>query len=73
MVTKAIRQGAATVLTATQLQIGVATNIRVAEQRFPPGSTDDDIASLIKSFEPASNTVLSKVDVELILHATLDP
>jgi hypothetical protein len=34
---------------------------------------DDDIADLIESFEPAANAVLSKVDVELILHANLNP
>jgi hypothetical protein len=28
---------------------------------------------LIESFEPATNAVLPKVDVELILHANLDP
>jgi hypothetical protein len=28
---------------------------------------------LIESFEPAANAVLSKVDVELIFYANLDP
>jgi hypothetical protein len=45
----------------------------VVEQGFPPGSMDDDIADLIESFEPAANAVLSKVDVELIFYANLDP
>ena len=50
MVTKAIRQGAATVLAATQLQIGIAVNVRVAEQGFPPGLMDDGIIDLIENF-----------------------
>ena len=48
-------------------------NIQVVEQGFPSGSIDDDITDLIKSFEPAANVVLPKVDMELILHANLDP
>jgi hypothetical protein len=48
-------------------------NIWVVEQGFPPGSTNDEIANLIESFEPAANTVLPKVDVDEILHANLDP
>ena len=48
-------------------------NVWVAEQGFLLGSTNDDIADLIESFEPAANTVLVKVDMELILHASLDP
>jgi hypothetical protein len=45
----------------------------VVAQGFPLGSTDDDIADLIESFEPATNTILPKVNVELIQHANLDP
>ena len=37
------------------------------------GSKDDDIDDLVESFEPAANAVLAKVDMELILHACLDP
>ena len=48
-------------------------NLGVAEQGFSPCSTDDDIADLIESFEPAANIVLPKVDVDEILHANLDP
>ena len=60
-------------LAAAQLQIGAAVNVRVAEQGFLPGSMDDDITDLIESFKLAANAVLPKVDVELILHANLDP
>ena len=73
MVTKAVRQGAAMALAAGQLQIGTAVNLGVAKQGFPPHSMDDDIADLIKSFKPATNAVLLKVDVDKILHANLDP
>ena len=45
----------------------------MVEQGFPLGSTDDDIIDLNESFKPAANVVLPKVDVELILHANLDP
>jgi len=45
----------------------------VAEQGFPPESKDDDIVDLVKSFEPAANAVLAKVDEDEILHACLDP
>jgi hypothetical protein len=45
----------------------------VAEQGFPQGSMDDDIADIIESFEMATNTVLPKLDVDEILHANLDP
>ena len=48
-------------------------NLEVAEQGFSPRSTDDDIVYLIESFEPATNTILLKVDVDKILHANLDP
>ena len=48
-------------------------NLRVVEQGFLLCSTDDDIAYLIESFEPATNAVLAKVDVDEILHANLDP
>ena len=41
MVTKAIRQGAATVLAATQLQIGIAVKVQVVEQGFLSVSKDD--------------------------------
>ena len=73
MVTRAIRQGATTVLAAAQLQIGTVVNLRVPEQGFPPHLMDDDIADLINSFEPAANVILPKVDVDKILHANLDP
>ena len=56
-------------LVAAQLQIGTMVNIRVAEQGFLSGSTNNNIADLIESFELAANVVLPKVDVELILHA----
>ena len=36
-------------------------------------SKDDDIIDLVKSFEPAANVVLAKVDVDEILLAWLDP
>jgi hypothetical protein len=45
----------------------------VVEQSFLLVSKDDDIDDLVKSFELATNTILAKVDVELILHAILDP
>ena len=45
----------------------------MVEQGFPLGSTDDDIIDLNESFKPAANAVLAKVDVELILHAILNP
>jgi len=45
-------------------------NLKVAEQGFSLLSMDDDIAYLIQSFEPATNAVLPKVDVDEILHAT---
>jgi hypothetical protein len=48
-------------------------NVLVVEQGFPPGLMDNDITDLIESFEPAANTVLPKVDEEMILHASLDP
>ena len=48
-------------------------NLGVAEQGFPPCSTDDEIVDLIESFEQAANAVLPKVDVDEILHANLDP
>jgi hypothetical protein len=73
VVTEAIHQGAATVLAAAQLQIGTAMNLGIVKQGFSPCSTDDDIADLIQSFEPATNAVLPKVDVDEILHANLDP
>ena len=73
MVTKAVHQGAATALAATQLQIGAAVNVRVAEQSFLPELKDDDIINLVESFEPATNAILSKVDMDEILHACLDP
>ena len=43
------------------------------EQGFLPGSKDDDIDDLVESFEPSANAVLAKVDVELILYASLEP
>ena len=73
MVTRAIRQGATTVLAAAQLQIGTVVNLRVPEQGFPPRSMDDDITDLIESFEPTANAVLLKLDVDEIMHANLDP
>ena len=48
-------------------------NVWVVKQGFPLGSTDDDIADLIESFESAANAILPKVDVDDILHANLDP
>jgi hypothetical protein len=48
-------------------------NVRVVKQGFLSGSMDDDITDLIESFESSANAVLLKVDVELILHANLDP
>jgi len=48
-------------------------NIRVVEQGFPPSSTDNGITVLIESFELVANAVLPKLDVELVLHANLDP
>jgi hypothetical protein len=48
-------------------------NLEVAKQGFPLRLMDDDIADLIDCFEPATNTVLPKVDVDEILHANLDP
>ena len=60
-------------LAAAQLQIGIAVNLGVVDQVFPPCSTDDDIADLIESFESAANAVLPKVDVNEILHANLNP
>ena len=48
-------------------------NVRVAEQGFLPESKDDDIVDLVESFELATNAALAKVDVDVILHAHLDP
>jgi hypothetical protein len=48
-------------------------NVRVVDQGFLPGSTDDDIADLIESFKSVANAVLLKVDVDEILHPNLDP
>jgi hypothetical protein len=48
-------------------------NLGVVKQGFSSRSTDDDIADLIESFKPSTNTVLSKVDVDEILHANLRP
>ena len=45
----------------------------MAEQGFPPESKDDDIVDLVESFEPPTNVVLAKVDMDEILHARLDP
>ena len=73
VVTEAVRQGATTTLATAQLQIGTAVNLEVVEQGFLPRSTDDDIAYLIESFEPAANAILQKMDVDEILHANLDP
>jgi hypothetical protein len=44
----------------------------VAEQGFSSVSKDDDIDDLVERFEPTTNTVLVKVDMELILHDSLD-
>ena len=60
-------------LAAAQLQIGIVVNLEVAEQGFPPCLTDYDIPDLIESFEPATNAVLPKVDMDEILHANLNP
>ena len=73
MVTEGIRQGAATTLATALLQIGIAVNLGVAEQGFLSCSTDDDITYLIESFEPATNIILPKVDMDEILNANLDP
>ena len=62
MLTEAIHQGAAAALAAAQLQIGAAVNVQVAACGFPLESKDDDIVDLVKSFEPATNAVLVKVD-----------
>ena len=48
-------------------------NLGVVEQGFLLCLIDDDIADLIESFEPATNTILPKVDVDEILHANLNP
>ena len=49
--------------------VGIVDNLFTAkEQGFLPGSKDDDINDLIKSFELATNVVLAKVDVDEILH-----
>ena len=73
MVTEAVRQGATMTLATAQLQIGTAVNLGVTEQGFPSRSMDDDITDLIESFKLATNAILPKVDMELILHANLDP
>ena len=73
VVSKAIHQAAAMALATAQLQFGEAVNVRVVEQGFSLRSMDDDITNLIKSFEPAANAILPKVDVGLILQANLDP
>ena len=49
MVTEAICQGASTMLAAAVNVLGAAVNVRVAEQGFPLGSKDDDIADLVES------------------------
>jgi hypothetical protein len=61
------------VLAVGQLPICIAVNLGVEEHGFLPCSMDDDIAYLIESFEPTTNAVLPKVDVDEILHANLDP
>ena len=45
----------------------------MAEQGFLPESKDDEIVDLVESFEPAANAVITKVDMDEILHARLDP
>jgi hypothetical protein len=45
----------------------------VVEHGSPLGSKDDNIDDLVEGFKPTANAVLVKVDVELILHASLDP
>ena len=60
-------------LAVAHLLIGTMVNLGVAEQGFSPCSTDDDTAYLIESFEPATNDILAKVDMDEILHANLDP
>jgi hypothetical protein len=60
-------------LAAAQLQIGATVNIRVVEQGFLLESKDDDIIDLVESFEPTTNVVLAKVDMDEILHACLYP
>ena len=68
VVTEAVRQGAAMALAAAQLQIKTVVNLGVTEQGFPPRSTDNEIADLIESLEPAANAVLPKVDVGYVGH-----
>ena len=48
-------------------------NVQVVEQGFSLVSKDNDIDNLVESFDLATNVVLAKVDMELILHANLDP
>ena len=60
-------------MAATQLQIDATVNVRVAEQGFLSESKDDDIIDLVESFEPAANAVLTKVDMNEIVHTRLNP
>ena len=36
-------------------------------------SKDDDVIDMVKSFEPAANAGLAKVDMDEIVHARLNP
>jgi hypothetical protein len=73
VVSKAVHQGAATVLVTTQLQFGAAVKVLVVQQAFPPPSNDEDyMDDRFERVESAANAVLVKVNVDEILHARLD-
>ena len=73
VLSEAVHQAATMALAAAQLQFGEAVNVRVVEQGFPPGSDDNENDDLIESLQPATNSILAKLNVEQLLHAHLDP
>ena len=72
MASEAIRQGAATALVAAQLEFGAVVKVRVVQHAFPLAPEDKDyIDDLFKLVEPAANAILTKANVDEILHDCL--
>jgi len=72
MASEAIRQGAAMVLVAAQLEFSAMVKVWVVQQAFPPAPEDEDyIDDLFKHVEPAVNAILAKVNMDEILHDCL--
>ena len=73
MVSEVVRQGVATALVAAQLEFGVVVKVQVVQQAFPPAPKDEDyIDDLFKCIKPAANAILAMVDMDKILHDSLD-